>query len=176
YAATMQGSSRLDDVPGDIYTLLDEAAQPGMVGQDEVPESDWDSLDAMRGNRDFLAWAYDLGHGTIELRTRKRVLGSPVYLAAWGSWSLWQYLFEPDRSQLVYAADTGIAVFDMATHGERRIAGTSSGDRPYAMSADQDVFIWSTRNMCGEESLAEQDESQPERFCLAHLPKPEAGK
>lgn len=173
YAATVDGYRLLDEVSAGIYTLLDEAGQPGVVGQDEVPESDWDILDTMRGNRDFLAWAYDLGHGTIELRTRKRVVDSPAYLVAWGSWGLWQYLFDTERSQLVYAADTGITVFDMATYGQQRIASTSGGDRPYAISADQSLFVWSTRNACGDEFLAEQDESEPEHFCLARLPKPE---
>jgi uncharacterized protein YecT (DUF1311 family) len=176
YATTMESSRRLNTVPPDIYALLDDAGQPGAVGQDEVPESDWDILETIRGNRDFLVWPYDLGHGTIELRTRKRAPGSPVYLVAWGSWGLWQYLFDADRSQLVYAADTGITVFDMETRGRRRIAGTSRGDRPYAISADQRLFVWSTRNACGDEFLAEQDEGKPERFCLAHLPKPEKRK
>ncbi|HEU4806082.1 MAG TPA: hypothetical protein VFS91_09825, partial [Nitrobacter sp.] len=138
--------------------------------------SDWDILETIRGNRDFLAWAFDLGHGTIELRTRKRVPGSPAYLVAWGGWGLWHYLFDTNRSHLVYAADTGITVFDMATRGERRIAGTSQGDRPYAVSADRSLLVWSTRNQCGDEFLTEQDESKPERFCLAHLPKPERSK
>lgn len=176
YAATIAGSHRLDDVPADIYALLDEAGQPGVVGQDEVPESEWDIIDTMRGNRDFLAWAFDLGHGTIELKTRKRVVGSPTTLVAWGSWGLWQYLFDTGRSQLVYAADTGITVFDMATRGERRITATSRDDRPQAISADQSLFVWSTRNRCGDEFLAEQDESEPEHFCAARLPKPKAGE
>jgi uncharacterized protein YecT (DUF1311 family) len=176
YTATVDANRRLDEVPDDIYALLGDASQPGVVGQDEVPESDWDILETIRGNRDFLAWAYDLGHGTIELRTRKRVSGSPVYLVAWGSWGLWQYLFDTGRSQLVYSSDTGITGFDMTTRGERRIAGTSRGDKPYAISADGSLFVWSTRNQCGDEFLTEQDESKPERFCLAHLPKPEAGK
>jgi hypothetical protein len=141
-----------------------------------VPESDWDILETIRGNRDFLAWAYDLGHGTIELRMRKRARGSPTALVAWGSRDLWQYLFDTDHSQLIYPADTGITVFDMTTRGERRIAGTSRGDRPYAISTDQSLFIWSTRNRCGDEFLTERDESKPERFCLAHLPKAEGRK
>jgi uncharacterized protein YecT (DUF1311 family) len=176
YTATMNASGRLDDVPGDIYALLEEAGQPGTAGQGEVPESDWDILETIRGNRDFLAWAYDLGHGTIELRTRRRVSGSPIYLVAWGSWGLWQYLFDTDRSQIIYSADTGITVYDMTTRGERRIAGTSRGDRPYAISADHGLLIWSTRNQCGDEFLTEQDESEPERFCLARLPKPKGRK
>lgn len=176
YAATIAGSTRLDDVPADIYTLLDEAGQPGVVGQDEVPESDWDILDTMRGNRDFLVWAYDLGHGTIELRLRKRVPGSPTTLVAWGGWDLASYLFDEGNSLLVYPGDTGLVAFDMETHKIRRIAGTSRGDRPYALSADLSLLAWSTRNSCGDEFLAEQDENAPERFCLAHLQEPETGK
>jgi hypothetical protein len=64
----------------------------------------------------------------------------------------------------------------MATHGERRIAGSSRGDRPYAVSGDFGLILWSTRNACGDEFMAEQDEGAPERFCLAHLRKPEADK
>ncbi|MDN5926988.1 MAG: lysozyme inhibitor LprI family protein [Hyphomicrobiales bacterium] len=176
YAASMDGSRRLDDVPGDIYTLLDEASQPGIVGQNEVPESDWDILDSMRGNRDFLVWAYDLGHATIELRLRERTPGSPTTLVAWGGWELASYLFDAGNSLLAYPADTGLVAFDMETHKIRRIAGTSRGDRPHALSADLSLLVWSTRNSCGDEFLAEQDESAPERFCLAHLQEPETGK
>jgi hypothetical protein len=176
YAATMDAGRRLDAVPGDISALLDDAEQPGVVRQDEVPESDQDILETIRGNRDFLAWAYDLGHGTIELRMRKRVPGSPTVLVAWGGWGLWRYLFEPGRSLLVYPADTGIVVFDMATRGERRIANTSRGDTPYAVSADLGRLVWSTRNGCGDEFLTEQDESEPEHFCVARLSKPGASE
>ena len=176
YAATMDVSRRLAEVPGDVYTLLDEARQPGTVKQDEVPESDWDILEAIQANRHFLAWTNDLGHGTIELRTRKRTSGTSIHLVAWGSWELWRFLFDTGRSQLVYAADMGITIFDLMTRGEQRIAGTSRGDRPYTISADRSLFVWSTRNQCGDEFLTEQDDSKPERFCLAHLPKPEAGR
>jgi uncharacterized protein YecT (DUF1311 family) len=176
YSATIAGSNRLDDVPGDIYALLDDAGQLGVVGQDEVSETDWDILETIRANRDFLVWPYDLGHGTVELRMRKRVAGSSTFLVAWGSRSLWQYLFDADRSQLIYAADTGVSVFDMTTHGERRIVGTSAGDQPHAISVDHSLFVWSTRNRCGDKFLAGQDESKPQRLCLARLSKPEAGK
>lgn len=54
----------------------------------------------------------------------------------------------------------------------QRLAGTSRGDKPYTISADHSLFVWSTRNQCGDEFLTEQDESKPERFCLAQLPKP----
>lgn len=176
YAATIAGSNLLDEVPADIYRLLDEAGQPGVVGQDEVPESDWDILATMRGNRDFLVWADDLGHGAIELRLRKRVPGSPTTLVAWGGWELASYLFDEGNSLLVYPADTGIVAFDMETHKVRRIAGVSRGDRPYALSPDLSLLVWSTRNSCGHEFLAEQDENAPERLCLAHLQEPETGK
>lgn len=170
YAATMSGSRRLDKVPPAIAALLDGAGRRDAVDEDEVPESDRDALENIQGNRHFLAWVRDLGHGTLELRMRERVSGAPVRLVAWGSWSLWSYLFDAGRSQLVYAADTGITLFDMKTRGERRIAGTSRGDLPQAISADHRLFVWSTRNRCGDERLAEPDESEPERFCLAHLP------
>lgn len=176
YAATLEGSRRLDEVPADIATLLDAASHPGAVGQEEVPEEDWDIIDTMRGNRDFLAWADDLGHGTIELKVRKRVPGSPAHLVAWGGWDLAGFLLGPGQSRLVYPADTGIALFDMTTHGERRIAGTSQGDRPYAISADPGRLVWSTRNACGDEFMTERDEDAPERFCIARLPQPEESR
>jgi hypothetical protein len=176
YAATIAGSSWLDDVPGDIYELLDDAAQPGMVGQNEVPEEDWDILDTIRSDRNFLAWAYDLGHGTIELRLRKRAPGTPTTLVAWGGWELANYLFDAENALLVYSADTGLVAFDMETRAVRRIAGTSRGDRPHALSTDLSLLVWSTRNACGDEFLTEQDESAQERFCLAHLQEPETGK
>jgi uncharacterized protein YecT (DUF1311 family) len=171
YAATIAGSRRLDDVPGDIHALLDDAGQPDTVAQDEVSESESDILETVRGNRDFLAWTDDLGHGTIELRLRKRTPRSPAYLVAWGGWELASYLFDTERSRLVYPGDTGITVFDMATRGERRIAGTSQGDWPYAFAARSGLFIWFTRNACGDELMSEQDEDAPGHFCLSYLPK-----
>jgi uncharacterized protein len=176
YAATIAGSNRLDDVPANIDALLDEAGSPGVIGQDEVPESEWDILETIRSNRDFLVWAYDLGHGTTELRLRKRAPGSPTTLVAWGGWELASYLFDAGQSLLVYPADTGLVAFDMETHDVRRIAGVSRGDRPYALSADLSLLVWSTRNACGDEFMTEPDESQPERFCLAHLQEPEGRK
>lgn len=173
YAATVDGSRRLDEAPADIAALLDHEDGLSRIGQDEMTKSDGESPQAIRGNRDFLAWIDDRGHGTIELKMRKRATGSPAYLVAWGGWELADRLFDANRSRLVYAADTGVTVFDMAARGERRIAGTSQGDRPHAMSADSGVFVWSTRNACGDELMTEQDDGAPERFCLARLAKPE---
>lgn len=173
YAATMDGNHQLDKVPVGIKALLDAEAQPGAMDQDEMAESEGDIPEAARGSGDFLAWVQDLGHGTLELRVRKRVPGLPAYLVAWGSWKLWSYLLDANRSQLVYSADAGLTVFDMVTHGERRIAGTSREDTPYAISADRRLFVWSTRNQCGDELLTAQDETKPEYFCLAYLSKPQ---
>ena len=64
----------------------------------------------------------------------------------------------------------------MARRSERRIAGTSQGDKPQAIPADQGLLVWSTRNACGGEFLMVQDESEPERFCLARLPKREGSE
>jgi hypothetical protein len=172
HAATMDGSHPLNEVPGDIQALLD-APRPDVIAPDEAPESGPDVLGAVRGNRDFLVWADDLGHGTIELRMRRRRPGSPVYRVAWGSWDLGAHLFDARRSRLVYSADTGLMAFDMATHDERRIAGTSRGDHPYVLSADGRLLVWSTHNACGDELLLVQDEDAPEQVCLAHLPAPE---
>lgn len=173
YAATPAGSVQMGTVPADIAALLDGDGEPAEPAADAMAESDGESPESIRGNRDFLAFIDDLGHGTIELRTRKRAAGSPAYLVAWGGWELAAYLFDAARSRLVYPADTGMTVLDMATHGERRIAGTSRGDLPYALSADAGLFAWSTRNACGDEFMREQDEDAPERFCLGHLPQPE---
>ncbi|WP_322999496.1 lysozyme inhibitor LprI family protein [Castellaniella sp.] len=173
YAATLDSHRRLDHVPDAIQALLDEAAGSDTVEPDKALESDRDALGVLRGNRDFLVWTADLGRGTIELRTRRRGAAAPVYRAARGSWELESYLFDTRRSQIVYAADTGITLLDLATRSERRIAGTSRGDHPYALSTDQSLLVWSTRNACGDEYLAAQDENAPEQFCLAHLPAPE---
>lgn len=177
YTATMAGSQRLDEVPDDVQALLDQAAASNTADRDAVPESDQDALGVLRGNRDFLVWTVDLGHGTIELRTRARTPpAAPVYRAAWGSWELGAFLLDARRSQIVYAADTGITLLDLATRGERRIAGTARGDQPYSLSADQSLFVWSTRNACGDEFLVVQNDSAPPRFCLAHLTPPKARK
>ncbi|MFC4299773.1 lysozyme inhibitor LprI family protein [Castellaniella hirudinis] len=175
YAATMAGRQKLETVPHAIQALLDRAAEPEAIDPDEVTAGDQDAISVLRGNHDFLVWTVDLGRGTIELRTRKRPPpGAPVYRAAWGSWELGSFLFDAHRSQIAYAADTGIILLDLATHGDRRIAGTARGDQPYARSADQSLLVWSTRNACGDESLTAQNDSAPQRFCLAHLTTPKA--
>jgi hypothetical protein len=176
YAATAEGSRRLDEVAPDIAVLLDADEEPAETGQDELTADDGESSGAVRANHDFLAWIDDRGHGTIELRMRKRTIGPPAWLAAWGGWELASYLFDARRSLLVYPADTGLAVLDMATRHERRIAGTSAGDRPHVLSDDFSLLVWSTRNACGDELLAAQDESAPERFCLARLSKKEGSE
>lgn len=170
YAATMGGLKRLDNVPGNIQALLDGAAQRGAVRQDEVPESARDILQTIQGNRNFLVWTQDLGHGATELSLRKRVRGSPPHLVAWSSSKPWSYVFDSARSQLIYAADTGITVLDMTSYGERRIAGTSRGDLPLAVSVGRHLLVWSTHHECGDELFTEQDENKPEHFCVAHLP------
>ncbi len=176
YAATLAGSVQMGMVPTDIAALLDGDGGPAEPAAGGMTDSEGESPQTVQGNGDFLAWIDDRGHGTIELKTRKRAVGSHAYLAAWGGWELADYLFEADRSRLVYPADTGMAVFDMAKHGERRIAGTSRGDRPYAVSGDFSLVVWSTRNACGDEFMTKQDEGAPERFCVARLSKPEDGK
>jgi uncharacterized protein YecT (DUF1311 family) len=172
HAATMAGQRRLDTVPGDIARRLDAAASAGKVDASEMADRDADLREAARGNRDFLVWPRDLGHGTLELDMRPRRAGAPAYLVAWGSWELRAYRFDAERSQLLYPADTGITIFDLKTRSERRIAGTARGDRPYALSADQRLLVWATRQTCGDESLNEPDERAPLRFCLAQLPAP----
>lgn len=175
YAATIDASRRLDDVPGDVRALLGDADQFAAVVQDDGSESERGIPQTIRGNRDFLVSAYDLGHGTLELRLRKRAPGSPPYLVAWGGWELVRYLLDPERSLLVYPGDTGITAFDMTTRGERRIAGTSGGDRPYALAADSGLFVWFTRHACGDELTEDQDEGAPGHFCLSRLPKKAKG-
>lgn len=175
YAVTMASSARLDEIPAAVAALLDGDGEPAEAAADEMTDSDGESPQAVRGKGDFLAWIDDRGHGTIELKVRQRAAGSPAYLAVWGGWELASYLFEADRSRLVYPADTGITVFDMATHGERRIENTSRGDLPLAISADFGLFVWSTRNACGDEFMSEEEDA-PERFCLARLPKAEKSK
>lgn len=172
FAATADGSTRLDDVPAGIRALLfDPEIPPNAVVLDQLLQDEPDHIEPAQGNRDFLVWANDPGNGMITLKMRKRIAGSPAYLVAWGPWALSHPLFDSRRSQLVYAGDTGIMVFDLARRTERRIAGTSQGDLPYAVSDDFDLFVWSTRNACGDEFMAEPDESAPERFCFARLPK-----
>ena len=168
YASTLKGHRKLDTVPDAVQALLDRAAEPEAIDPGEVTTSDQEAINVLRGNHDFLVWTVDLGHGTIELRTRKRTPSeASVYQAAWGSWELGSFLLDSRRSQILIAADTGITLLDLATHGERRIAGTARGDLPYALSADQNLFVWSTRNHCGDEFLA--DDNAPQRFCLAYL-------
>lgn len=176
HAATADGSKRLDAVPADIAALLDADDKPADTGPDELTASDGESPQAIRAHRDFLAWIDDHGHGTIELKLRKRAAGSPAYLAAWGGWELAAYLFDVKHSRLVYPADTGMTALDMATHRERRIAGASAGDRLYAIAHGASLLVWSTHNACGDELLTAQDDGAPERFCLAHLTMPEGHK
>jgi len=171
YAAGRGQSTRLEAAPAAVAALLAADGEPAGIASDGLTADDTESPDALTGNDDFLAWINDLGHGTVELKMRKRAAGTPAYLVAWGGWALASYLFDADRSRLVYPADTGLAVLDMATRHERRIAGTSAGDRPYAISNASNLIVWSTRNACGDELLTEQDEAAPAHLCLAYLEK-----
>lgn len=168
YTATVDGSRSLREVPDDIKGHFESINGGLVIKEDELPE-DEAATESMRGNVNYLVWTANRGHGTIDLRIRPRSPGAKSYLVAWGGWELTQFLFDSARSRLVYPADTGIALFDMATHGERRITGTSRGDQPYAVSADHGTVLWSTRNHCGDEFLADPDTGAPEHFCLAAM-------
>jgi uncharacterized protein YecT (DUF1311 family) len=88
YAATLAGSVQMGTVPSNIAALLDDDGEPTAPEADEMTDSDGESPQTVRGNGDFLVWIDDRGHGTIELKTRKRAAGSPAYLAAWAAGSL----------------------------------------------------------------------------------------
>jgi uncharacterized protein YecT (DUF1311 family) len=168
YAATVAGSRRLRDKPAEAQDRWESVSGGVVVRDNELPADDA-ATQSLRGNARYLVWTADRGHGTVDLNIRARApLGAP-YLVAWGGWELAQYLFDAARSRLVYPANTGIASFDIATRSERRIAGTGLGDQPYAVSADLGIMIWSTRNRCGDEYLAESDAGASERFCLASM-------
>lgn len=168
YTATADGARRLPKAPGDIEGHFESIGGGLVVRDDELPEDEAATL-SMRGNARYLVWTADRGHATIDLHIRARAPLGPPYLVAWGGWDLAPFLFDAAWSRLVYSADTGIALFDMATRGERRIAGTARGDRPYAVTPGLDTLLWSTRHRCGGESLAAPDEAAPERFCIAAL-------
>ncbi|MBB5708440.1 lysozyme inhibitor LprI family protein [Sphingopyxis panaciterrulae] len=173
YAATATGSRRLRDKPAEAQDRW-ESVTGGLVYREDEFSDDLDAVQSLRGNDRWLVWTADRGRGTIDLHIRARnPLGAP-YLVAWGGWELAQFLFDDARSRLIYPADTGIAQFDLATHAERRIAGTGRGDQPYAVSADHGTFLWATRNDCGDEFLADPEADAPERFCLAAMTGTEA--
>ena len=73
-------------------------------------------------------------------------------------------------------SEAGVNAFDSDAFGYRPLYPGASrtftirGGRSYAISADHRVFVWATHNRCGDELMTEQDDSQPVRFCLAHLP------
>ena len=167
YAATVAGSRRLPDKPAEAEDRW-QSVTSGLVLYDyEQPEDEADTV-SLRGNPGWLVWTADRGHGTIDLHIRAREpRGAPAYLVAWGGWELAQFLFDEARSRLIYPADTGIGQFDIATRAERRIAGTGRGDQPYAVSADRGTILWSTKNRCGDEYLAEPEPDAPRHFCLA---------
>ena len=100
YAAAMDISRRLDTVPGDVTSLLDNAEQPDTAAADEVADDEQDGVEVVHGNRRFLVWTHDRGHGTIELKMRKRVAGSQPSLVAWGSWELRHTLSMPSTRGL----------------------------------------------------------------------------
>ena len=174
HAATMDGHRPLTSIPDDVRAWID-AARPDPVSPDEVAADDREIPDSVRSTHDFLVWNEDFGHGTIELKMRARSPDASTYRIAWGSWDLLSYVLNRTLSQIVYAANTGIVVFDMATHQERRIAGTARGDRPYGVSDDGRLLIWSTQGNCGDERLEEPPDEAPERFCMARLPSSTPG-
>ncbi|WP_412774050.1 lysozyme inhibitor LprI family protein [Nitrobacter sp.] len=86
YAATLAGSAQMGTVPAAVVVLLDGDGAPTELVGGEMTDSDGESPQAVRGNGDFLVWIDDRGHGTIELKTRKRAAGSPARPVAWGNW------------------------------------------------------------------------------------------
>ena len=71
-AAIIEGSVRLEAVPADIAALLDAADDLVGIAPDEMTAGDGESPEAIEGNGDFLAWIDDFGHGTLELKARRR--------------------------------------------------------------------------------------------------------
>lgn len=168
YKASIKGSQRVRDPSG----ALDGRFQPistDLAVDDEALATDDAVIEPVQGNDAFLVWAADHGHATIDLHVRPRAPGAVSYLVGWGGWELAHFVIDDPRSRLVYAADTGVSLLDMATRVERRIAGTARGDRPYAMAADRGTILWSTHNRCGDETLSGPDIAAPERFCIAAI-------
>lgn len=171
YAATMNGSHRLPQPSPNILALLDAAQKKAApIPQQEIPEDYRDAPEMVRGNQQFIVWADDLARGTIQLKMRERHSLAADYLVAWGSWELADYLFDEKRSLLLYAGDTGITVFNMLDRSSRHLNGTGRGDIPLAISADQRMLAWSSRNKCGDEFLSPPDDTAPARLCVAQLP------
>lgn len=171
YAATIDGSKRLDPPPARIVKLLDAAKQRAVkIPDNEIPAEYRDAPEMIEGNQNFLVWPDDRGHGTLLLMMRERRVNMPDYLVAWGSWELSHHIFDAKRSLLLHTGDTGIALFDMPTRTMRRIARTSRGDRPMAISNELRMLAWSSRSPCGDETLALPDEKAPTRLCFAELP------
>lgn len=175
YAATPGAHHRLREEPAAIDGHFESISGGLTIREDQIPQ-EGGRIETLQGNGPWLIWATDRGHGTIDLHIRPRSPRAAPYLVAWGGWDLAHFLFDASRSRILYSADTGIALFDMATRGERRIAGTGFGDRPYAMSADLGTAIWSTHHRCGDERLAAPDTGAPERFCLAAITGAASGR
>ncbi len=172
YEATEKGSRQLTTVPADIATLLDAMDEPSDVVPDEIAK-EAESPMVVESSRSFDVWADDLGHGTIELKAWPRAAPPPSYRVAWGSWELMRYLFDKQRSQLIYPSGTGMMIFDLSTRRERRIAKTSVGDHPYAVAEDFSRLVWSTARACGDEFMEAKEEGVNTRLCFASLRKPE---
>jgi|GEM_PF-2047049 len=169
YAATADGGGhRLLGKPAEAAELWESLTGGTVTREGEIPEDDA-MLQSVRASQRWLVWLRDRGHGTLDLHIRTRKPLGPPWLVAWGGWELAQFLFDDAQSRLIYPADTGIAVFDLATRTERRIAGTGYRDQPQAISADRRTLLWSTRNDCGSEYRADPEPNTPTHFCLAAL-------
>lgn len=172
YEATEKGSRQLTAVPADIAALLDAMNKSSDVVPDEIAK-EAESPTVVESNRSFDVWIDDLGHGVLVLKAWPRAAPPPSYRVAWGSWELASYLFDKQHSQLVYPSDTGMIIFDLSTHRERRIGKISVGDYPYAVAEDFSRLVWSTTRACGDEFMEAEEEAVNTRFCFASLRKPE---
>lgn len=170
YAATLAGQRDLGQVEGSLHDLLQRSdRRHDAVEQADVPERQWDMLDDIRANDRHLVWHEDRGQGTVELATRGRGAGAATRLVAWGGPELAGYLFDADASLVTYPGDTGLMLFDLEHGRERRISGTSPGDRPLAASLATGRLAWTTANRCGEERIEAPDDALPRRVCVAGL-------
>ncbi len=180
FASSMTSSRVLswDHLPAGVYALLDAhpVTSPDLDSDTSpLPESQRDAAGLVAESARFQVWNADWGRGTLTLAMRQRAPTSPMQLIAWGSWELSHFLLDGGQSQLIYAGETGLMLFDLTTRSERRIAGTSSSDWPmtFTQHGARGVLVWKTHGRCGETgTTATASDIPPDRLCIAQLAVP----
>lgn len=166
YAADMTHHRLLAAPTAHQRKLLDESATSDFSAAAPIRADDGADVLLARRNGQWAIWLENRS-GTITLKFRARRPNAPSQALAWGSWSLQNYVFDTEQSQVIFPADTGIARYDLNRRMLRRIGTTRPGDTPLASHPEQALLAWLSSSPCQTDSTAV---ATRQFLCVARLP------